>query len=39
MIELDLLDVGEDMSSRGFLDGQLLVAMPGMPDPRFAPVR
>jgi putative transcriptional regulator len=25
-----------DMASRGFLDGQLLVAMPGMPDPRFA---
>jgi putative transcriptional regulator len=28
--------VMSDMTSRGFLDGQLLVAMPGMPDGRFA---
>lgn len=28
--------VSSDMTSRGYLDGQLLVAMPGMPDGRFA---
>ena len=30
------IDVSSSMSSGGFLDGQLLVAMPGMPDGRFA---
>lgn len=36
MTPIDFFDVGGDMGSRGFLDGQLLVAMPGMLDPRFA---
>lgn len=30
------LDMQSDMISRGFLDGQLLVAMPSMPDGRFS---
>jgi putative transcriptional regulator len=36
MIVIDTLNAATEMGSRGFLDGQLLVAMPGMPDPRFA---
>jgi putative transcriptional regulator len=36
MISTMTEDVLHDMTSRGFLDGQLLVAMPGMPDGRFA---
>jgi putative transcriptional regulator len=35
MIIIDTLNVANEMSSRGFLDGQLLLAMPGMPDERF----
>ncbi len=31
----DVIDTMVDMAFRGFLDGQLLVAMPGMPDQRF----
>lgn len=30
------LETTTEMGSRGYLDGQLLVAMPGMPDARFA---
>jgi putative transcriptional regulator len=36
MIQTMTEHVMSDMTSRGFLDGQLLVAMPGMPDGRFA---
>ena len=36
MIVIETLNSTSEMGSRGFLDGQLLVAMPGMPDPRFA---
>lgn len=36
MMLLQTRDSTSDMGSRGFLDGQLLVAMPGMPDSRFA---
>ena len=35
MIIIDTLNVANEMSPRGFLDGQLLLAMPGMPDERF----
>jgi putative transcriptional regulator len=33
---IDTLDTMSPMGSSGFLDGQLLLAMPGMPDDRFA---
>lgn len=36
MRALDVCDFEDLMGERGFLDGQFLVAMPGMPDPRFA---
>lgn len=36
MISIDTLNVATEMSPSGFLDGQLLLAMPGMPDERFS---
>ena len=37
MIIIDTLNVANEMTHADFLDGQLLLAMPGMPDERFTP--
>jgi putative transcriptional regulator len=35
-MDMSVAPPASDPTGRGYLDGQLLVAMPGMPDPRFA---